>query len=248
MMTQVKTEAEIERMRESGRMLAHILRYLEPSVRPGISTRELDRLAAAELEAIGGQPAFYNYQGFPAVICVAVNDEVVHGIPGHRQLAEGDIIGLDFGVSYQGMITDGAVTLPVGEVDEDTRRLLKGTRAALESGIAAVRDGARVGDISHAVEARLLLDKLGVIEELSGHGVGHKLHEDPAILNYGRSGTGMRLKAGMTIAIEPMATLGGKDIYVADDHWTICTEDGSRAAQFEHTVLVTELGAEILTK
>jgi methionyl aminopeptidase len=248
MMTQVKNEAEIERMRTSGKMLAHILRYLEPALKPGVTTRELDRLAAAELEAIGGQPAFYNHDGFPGVLCVAVNNEVVHGIPGHRQLAEGDIIGLDFGVRFEGMITDAAVTLPVGEVDEETRRLLRVTREALDRGIGAVRDGARVGDISHAVETRLLQDKLGVIEELSGHGVGHDLHEDPMILNYGRAGTGMRLKAGMTIAIEPMATLGGKDIYLADDHWTILTTDGSRAAQFEHTVLVTESGAEILTK
>jgi methionyl aminopeptidase len=248
MMTQVKTEAEIERMRTSGQMLAHVLRYLPPMLEAGMTTREIDNIAAAELERLGGKPAFKGFEGYPAVICIAVNDEVVHGIPGMRKLAEGDIVGLDFGVNFEGMITDAAVTVPVGKISQEARKLLRATQEALELGVGEVRGGARIGDISAAVEARLRRDKLSVIEELGGHGVGHGLHEDPIILNYGRAGTGMRLKAGMTIAIEPMATLGRREIYVADDGWTILTQDGSLAAQFEHTVLVTESGFEILTK
>jgi len=172
----------------------------------------------------------------------------VHGIPGPRVIEAGDLVGLDFGVTFEGMITDGAVTVVAGgKTTTAVQRLLDATKQALDLGIAQVRAGSRVGDISHAVEKRLRLDKLGVIEELSGHGVGHRVHEDPLILNYGRAGTGARLKAGMSIAIEPMATLGGYAIYVDHDGWTIKTRDGSLAAQFEHTVLVTEDGFEIVT-
>jgi methionyl aminopeptidase len=185
---------------------------------------------------------------FPATICISVNDEVVHGIPGERVIQEGDLVGLDFGVDYEGMLTDGAVTVVAGgKPTPAQRRLLDATRQALELGIAQVREGARIGDISHAIEQRLRRDKLGVIEELSGHGVGHKVHEDPVILNYGRAGTGMRLKAGMSVAVEPMATLGRRDIMVDSDGWTIKTVDGSLGAQFEHTVVVTENGYEIVT-
>lgn len=248
MMNQVKTPVEIERIRISGRMLASVLNYLVPHSQPGVTTKELDTLAAAELKRLGGQPAFLGYQGFPAVICISVNDEIVHGIPGPRRLAEGDLVGLDFGVNYEGMITDGAVTVAVGQANPESARLLRATEEALAAGIGAVREGARVGDISHAIESRLRRDRLGVIEDMSGHGVGHRVHEDPLVLNFGRAGTGMRLKAGMTLALEPMATLGGHEVYVADDDWTIKTYDGSLAAQFEHTVLVTPDGAEILTK
>jgi methionyl aminopeptidase len=248
MMNQVKTPAEIVAIRESGRMLAHVLAYLAPLTVPGVTTGELNRLAAAELQRLGGKPAFLGYQDFPAVICISVNDELVHGIPGARVIAEGDIVGLDFGVNYGGMITDGAITVPVGKVSADARRLLKATSEALELGIARVQAGARIGDISSAIEARLRKDKLGVVEDLSGHGVGHMVHEDPLIVNFGRAGTGMRLKAGMTIAIEPMATLGTKEIMLLTDDWTISTADGSLGAQFEHTVLVTDTGYEILTQ
>ncbi len=247
MMNQVKNEAEISRIRTSGHMLAEVLRYLTPHVEAGITTAELDQLAADELAKLGGEPAFLGYQGFPAVLCVAVNEEVVHGIPGPRLLAEGDIIGLDFGVNYEGMITDGAVTVGVGVIDPEVERLLSATRKALAAGIKHVRDGARVGDISHAIEQRLRQDRLGIFEDISGHGVGHRVHEDPSVLNVGRAGTGMRLKAGMTLAIEPMASLGGHEIIIENDGWTIVTRDGSLAAQFEHTVLVTANGAEILT-
>ncbi len=247
MMNQIKSPDEIIAIRESGHMLAAVLRYLEAKTVPGITTGELDRLAAAELKSLGGQPSFLGYEGFPAVICISVNEEVVHGIPGKRTLQIGDIVGLDFGVTFQGMITDGAITIPVGAVSSEASRLMRATREALDQGIAEVRAGARLGDIAHAIEMRLRADKLGVIEDLSGHGVGHEVHEDPLVLNYGPAGRGMRLKAGMTIAIEPMATLGTREIVQADDGWTIMTADGSLGSQHEHTVLVLPDGAEVLT-
>jgi methionyl aminopeptidase len=248
MMNRIKTEVEIARIRTSGQMLAAVLRHLIPHVQAGTTTAELDKLAAAELERLGGRPAFLGYQGFPAVICISVNDEVVHGIPGSRRLAQGDLVGLDFGVNFQGMITDGAITVPVGQPSAEAHKLLAATQEALSLGIKQVKPGARVGDISHVIEKRLRRDGLAVIEELCGHGVGHEVHEDPIIANYGKAGHGPKLKAGMTIALEPMATLGGKEIMLADDDWTIKTADGSLGAQFEHTVLVTADGAEILTQ
>lgn len=242
-----KNAAETRAIRESGRMLAAVLDLLQKQIAPGMTTAELDRLAAAELGRLGGQPAFLGYQGFPGVLCVSVNNEIVHGIPGPLVINDGDVVGLDFGVKYQGMITDGAVTVGVGQTSAEAARLLRTTRQALEDGIAQVRAGARVGDISAAIGRRLRSERLGIVDELCGHGVGHQLHEDPPIFNEGRAGTGPELKAGMTIAIEPMATLGGDHAELADDDWTWVTADGSLAAQFEHTVLITETGAEILT-
>lgn len=253
-MNRVKTGAEIHRLRQSGGILAATLRMLQGQLAAGQTTAELNELAARELVALGGKPTFLNYQEdrrippYPAVLCVSVNDEVVHGIPGGRELVNGDVVGLDFGVNFEGMMTDGAITAVVGGVSTPAvTRLLTATQEALAAGIGAVRDGACIGDISAAVEQRLRRDKLGIIRELSGHGVGDQVHEDPSILNYGRAGTGPRMVAGMSLAIEPMATLGDHRIYVADDGWTIKTRDGSLSAQFEHTVLVTPEGAEILT-
>ncbi|MDF2461701.1 MAG: map [Candidatus Saccharibacteria bacterium] len=254
MMNKVKTPAEAERLRTSGGILAEVLRRLVAVLEPGQTTGFLGDLATKEMAALGGKPTFVGYSPdpsvppYPATICISVNDEVVHGIPGKRVIEKGDLVGLDFGVNFEGMFTDGAVTVVAGaEPTAEQARLLKATREALELGVAEVRDGARVGDISHAIEQRLRRDKLGIIEELSGHGVGHGIHEDPIILNYGRAGTGARLKTGMSIAIEPMATLGGRHIYVDQDGWTIRTSDGSLGAQFEHTVLVTDSGCETLT-
>ena len=254
MMNQVKTEAEIRCLRTSGGILAEVLRRLVRILEPGMTTGYLGEVAGKELESLGGKPSFLGYRPdlrvppYPALICISVNDEVVHGIPGPRIIEAGDLVGLDFGVNFEGMLTDGAVTVVAGGNEtEDQTRLLSATREALELGVAAVVAGGRVGDISAAIEQRLRRDRLGVIEELSGHGVGHQVHEDPLILNYGRPGTGMRLRAGMSIAIEPMASLGGKDVYLAGDGWTIKTADASLGAQFEHTVLVTEHGNEILT-
>lgn len=247
MYNRIKTAEEIINIRESGKMLASTLRLLQRNCITGITTRELDQIAAAELKALGVTGPFLGYNGFKGVLCVSVNNEIVHGVPGPRQLEEGDIVGLDFGVNYRGMITDGAITVPVGVVTPKVQRLLTATEEALAAGIAMVRAGARIGDISHAVELRLKQDRLGIIEDLSGHGVGHELHEDPLILNFGKAGRGPKIEAGMTLAIEPMATLGSKHIYIADDDWTILSADGSWGAQFEHTILVTADGAEILT-
>jgi len=253
-MNRVKTATEIERLRTSGGILAEVLRRLAKELEPGQTTGYLGKMADRELAALGGKPTFLGYspdpgvRPFPSSICISVNDEIVHGIPGDRVIAKGDLVGLDFGVNFEGMFTDGAITVVAGgKPTHEQSKLLNATREALELGVAQVRPGGRVGDISHAVEVRLRRDKLGVIEELSGHGVGDTVHEDPLILNYGRAGTGARLVAGMSIAIEPMATLGGRDIYVDTDGWTIRTSDGSLGAQFEHTVVVTDDGFEIVT-
>lgn len=249
-----KSEAEIANMRQSGRILATILQMLKKQAVAGITTGELGEIAATELSKLDATSPFLHYitgrgiPPFPSVICISVNDEVVHGIPGLRVLADGDIVGLDFGVNYHGMITDSAITVTVGKVSREVKRLIEATEQAMYAGIGKVRAGARVGDISAAVEARLRKDNLGIVQELAGHGVGHELHEEPWIPNFGKAGCGPRLKAGMTIAIEPMATLGKKDVQWHRDGWTISTLDGSMAAHFEHSVLVTDDGYEILTK
>lgn len=249
MFTRVKTVSEIERMRVSGKMLAEVLDYLRTKVVVGISTKELADLAGRKLKALGGKPAFLGYQGFPDIICTSLNDEVVHGIPNkERTLRQGDIIGLDFGVNYEGMITDAAISLLVGKTgDQSVKNLLESTKQSLDAGISRVKEGASIGDISEAIQTVLDKNRLGIVRDLVGHGVGHEIHEDPNIPNYGKKGTGMKLLAGMTIAIEPMATLGDFGVYVAADGWTIKTKDASLSAHFEHTVLVTEDGAEILT-
>jgi methionyl aminopeptidase len=252
MMTRVKTRAEIAAMRESGRMLATVLRLLGERLEPGMSTGDLAAMAARELDKLGGTPSFKGYQGFPDVICISLNDEVVHGIPRpNRIIADGDIVGLDFGVTYKGMITDSAISLIAGKpITSGHIRLLEDTRNAMDAGIAAVRDQVRTGDIGAAIQDSLTRYKgrsYGIVRDLVGHGVGHRLHEDPNIPNYGHKGTGPWLAKGMTIAIEPMVTLGTERVHVAPDGWTVLTDDGKRSAHFEHTVLITEDGAEILT-
>lgn len=250
MFTRVKTPAEIEALRTSGKMLATVLNYLKTKVETGISTKELDAFAAAELKKLGGQPAFLDYQGFPNVLCVSVNDEVVHGIPrADKILNEGDVVGLDFGVNYQGMITDSAISLVVGK-SKDTRvkDLIKGTEQALMAAIDVVKDGVRIGDIGAAAQAVMEQYKLGIVKDLVGHGVGHQLHEEPNIPNYGSPGTGPTLKKHMSVAIEPMATLGSYEVTVASDGWTVKTRDHSLSAHFEHTVLIEDGYAEVLTR
>lgn len=249
MMTKVKTPAELRAMRESGRMLAEVLKLLSQKTVPGLSTAELAQFAKAELKKLGGQPAFLGYQGFPDILCVSLNDEVVHGIPSSKRvIQDGDIVSLDFGVSYKGMITDAAVSVIAGEASAANDRLVTITKQSLDHGISKVKNGARIGDISHAIQAVLDKASYGIVRDLVGHGVGHELHEEPNVPNYGHSGTGSVLKTGMTIAIEPMATLGGHRVYVSDDGWTVKTWDSSLAAHFEHTVLVTEDGVDILTQ
>ncbi len=249
-MTRVKTTTEIEHMRTSGGMLAQVLNFLKPHVQPGISTKDLANLAASELKKLGGKPAFLGYYNFPDVLCTSINDEVVHGIPSRdKKLNLGDVIGLDFGVNYQGMITDGAISVIAGNTgDQRVHDLIKYTQESLIAGIGTLRNGVQVGDIANAVQNVLDKKHFGIVRDLVGHGVGHQLHEDPNIPNYGKKGTGPKLLAGMTIAIEPMATLGGYDVYTDNDSWTIRTRDGSVAAHFEHTVLIKENGFEILTQ
>lgn len=249
-MTRVKTAKEIAAMRESGSMLAAVLSLLKTKVAPGQSTKELADIAAREVERLGGHPAFLGYQGFPDVICISLNDEVVHGIPNAKHIiADGDIVSLDFGVIYQGMITDAAISLIAGQ--PKTRghiELVERTATALQVGIDAVHDQVRTGDIGSAIENYLKKYHYGIVRDLVGHGVGHQIHEDPNIPNYGRADSGPWLSKGMTIAIEPMVTLGTDRVYITDDGWTVRTADGSRSAHFEHTILITETGAEILTE
>lgn len=242
-----KSPQEIANMRISGQMLAKVLDVLKKSIKPGMTTQDLDDIARDELKKLGGEAPFLGYQGFPSTLCVSVNEEVVHGMPGDRLIKDGDIVGLDFGVNYKGMITDSAVTVGVGTVDPESQQLMEITKKSMMAGIKAVKAGARVGDIAAAVEAVLKPAGYGIVEDLAGHGVGDSLHEEPWIPNFGKAGKGPLLEAGMTIAIEPMATLGTKKVRIARDGWTVYTKDHSRAAHFEHTVLVTEKGHEIMT-
>ena len=252
MFTTVKSPTEIERMRTSGRMLISVIHEVAKHINPGISTKDLAIIAADELKKLGGKPVFLGYGDsptFPDVICILVNDEVVHGIPQESQvLRGGDLISLDFGVDYEGMVTDAARSYLVGDGTEQAKKLIRDTEAAMYAGIDVLRDGVRVGDIGSAIQKILVKGGYGIVRDLVGHGVGHSLHEEPDIPNYGFAGSGPVLRAGMTIAIEPMATLGTHAVTVDDDQWTIRTADGSLAAHFENTILVTDRGYEILTQ
>lgn len=244
----LKNADDIERMREGGTILGKVLNAVAAAARPGVTPRELSRVAADETKKHGVEAAFKGHQGFPDPICISVNDAVVHGIPSDIPLEDGDLVGLDYGVRHRGRITDGAITVAVGSPTAEAKRLLDGTQRALAAGIAAAQPGAKVGDISAAVEQVLRQYKLGIITELVGHGVGYDLWEEPQVPNVGRAGQGPELKPGLTIAIEPMATTGSSQIVLDGDGWTIRTEDGSLSAQFEHTVVITDQGAEILTQ
>lgn len=249
MYTKIKTAGEIDNMRISGRILAGVLGALKRELRPGMTTKNLAEAARRELAKQGGKPAFLGHHGFPDVLCVSINDEVVHGIPrDDKFVRDGDIVSLDFGVIYGGMITDAAISVIAGQPRPQDQALLEATQNALRAGLSVAKDGARVGDISSAIEDVLSRSGYGIVRDLVGHGVGHELHEDPNIPNFGLRGNGDKLKAGMTIAVEPMATLGNYRVYVSEDGWTVKTRDGSRAAHFEHTVLITKEGCEILTE
>ncbi len=246
---QTKTEQEIDAMRRAGKMLATVLEKIRREVKAGMTPKDASALALAETEKLGGIPSFRGFEGFPDIICISNNNEVQHSIPSDRPFKNGDIVNFDYGVTVDGMVTDAGISLCIGgKPSADDKRLLQGTEEALYAGLDQVRDGARVGDISHAIETVLKKYNLGIVRELVGHGVGHSLHEAPEIPNYGKAGTGPTLRAGMTIAVEPITTLGSHKIFQAHDGWTLLTVDGSKAAQFEHTVLVTEDGCEILTE
>jgi len=247
-MIRSKTGQEIERMRRAGRIVAAALDRMHALVRPGVTTGYLDAEAESLIRSMGGEPSFKGYMGYPASICTSINEEIVHGIPGSRLLVEGDIVSIDVGAIWDGYQGDAAVTLPVGAISDEARRLLEATQASLAAGIGAVRGGARMGDLSNAVESTARQAGFEVVREYGGHGIGQQMHEAPRIPNWGKRGQGLLLKAGMTFAIEPMLTAGDYRTRQLGDHWTVVTVDGSLSAHFEHTIVVTENGAEILTR
>ena len=246
-MISIRSEREIELLRIAGRIVYDTHQYLKPYLKEGISTKEIDDLAAEFIKSKGATPSCKGYQGYPANICISINDEVVHGIAGKRKLKNGDIVTLDICACYKGYHGDSAWSYAVGDISSDAKYIMEHTEKALYEGLKMAKVGNRVGDISHAIEEYSNKYHLGVIKELTGHGVGSHLHEEPNVPNYGSAGTGPKLREGMVIAIEPMLTLGSPRIFIHDNDWTIDTKDGRPSAHFEHTVVVTADGYEILT-
>ena len=234
-------------MRQAGRIVAIVLEVVSNKVKPGIKTRELDALAAQETERLGGKPSFKGYRGFPANLCVSVNDEIVHGIPSERVLEEGDIVSLDFGVICKGFQADGAVTVAVGEISPEAERLIETTQGALKAGIAACLARARLGDVSAAIQGYAEASGYSVVREYTGHGIGREMHEEPQIPNFGEKNSGPALEKGMTFALEPMVNAGGWQTRLGDNGWTVLTADGSLSAHFEDTIAVTDGEPEVLT-
>ena len=247
-MIKIKSDREIELMKKAGKIVGDTHNYLQKYIKPGITTKELDKLANDFIIKNGASPSFKGYDGYPGSICTSINDEVVHGIPSNRKLKEGDIISIDIGACYMGYHGDSAWTYPVGKISKELEDLLKHTEESLFAGLSAIKEGARIGDIGYNVESVAKKYNLGVVKELVGHGVGTDVHEDPDVPNYGRKGTGPVLKKGMVIAVEPMLNLGSADVAILDDDWTIVTMDSSPSAHFEHTVVVTSDGYQILTE
>ena len=247
-MIKIKSEREIELMRKAGEIVGLTHNYLKQFLKPGITTLEIDKLANDFILKQNATPSFKNLYGFPGTICISINEEVVHGIPSNRKLKDGDIITLDIGACYKGYHGDSAWTYPVGNVKLEILEFLKQTEESLFNGLSVIKAGSRVGDIGYAVSEVAQKYNLGVVKELVGHGIGSEVHEDPDVPNYGKKGTGPILKEGMVIAVEPMLNLGTEEIYMLDDDWTIVTADDLPSAHFEHTVLVTKDGYEILTK
>ncbi|HNX53156.1 MAG TPA: type I methionyl aminopeptidase [Pontiellaceae bacterium] len=243
----IKTPDELDAMRRVNRMTARVRDEIAAMVRPGISTIELGNAAFEIIRKLGGTSAFYGYHGFPGQICVSVNEEVVHGIPGKRVIRAGDIVSIDTGITFGGFIGDTAVTVAAGEISDDKKKLLQVTKAALDAGIAKAVAGNHLGDISHAIQTVVEAAGFSIVREFVGHGIGRDMHEDPQIPNFGRPGRGPKLKPGMTLAIEPMVNIGGPKVKVLDDNWTVVTCDGSASAHFEHTVAVGVTAPEILT-
>jgi methionyl aminopeptidase len=242
-----KAAAEIERMARAGEVVADTLALIGEHARPGVTTQDLDELAAERIHSRGGVPTFKGYRGYPASICTSPNDMVVHGIPGPYTLREGDILSVDVGVTLDGFVADSAYTFAIGEISPEAERLLEGCEAALAAGIEECRVGNHLSDISHAIQRVTEEQGFSVVRSLVGHGVGRSMHEEPQIPNYGEPGRGPLLAEGMTFAIEPMITAGGPDVVLHDDEWSISSADGSLAAHFEHTVAVTDNGPRILT-
>ncbi|MFA7369919.1 MAG: type I methionyl aminopeptidase [Kiritimatiellales bacterium] len=243
----IKTPTELEAMRRVNRMTARVRDELAAMVRPGITTLDLGNAAFELIRKLGGVSAFHGYHGFPGQICVSINEEVVHGIPGRRVIKEGDVVSIDAGITFGGFIGDTAVTVAAGEIDDEKKRLLAVTKAALDAGISKAVAGNRLGDISYAIQTVVEAAGFSVVREFVGHGIGRDMHEDPQIPNFGKPGHGPKLKAGMTLAIEPMVNIGSPKVKVLDDNWTAVTCDGSASAHFEHTVAVGVTAPEILT-
>jgi len=244
----LKSDREIGLMRRGGHILADVVQLIRDMVKPGMSTLEVDEEVESFIRQQGAVPAFKGYRGFPATVCISINEEVVHGIPSaHRRMKEGDIVGFDLGCIVEGYYADCAVTLPLGEIPPRVQKLLDVTRESLEEAIAECRPGRRLSDVSHAVQRHVEPHGFGIVRTFVGHGIGRALHEEPQVPNFGDPGRGPMLKPGMVIAIEPMVTLGSHDVKILEDGWTAVTRDGSLAAHFEHTVAVTEDGPEVLT-
>lgn len=247
-MIEIRGAEEVESMERAGQIVARTLAAIKEMVAPGLSTMDLENRASEVIAACGGKPAFKGYRGYPACICASVNEQVVHGIPSiKRVLHEGDIVSIDLGVIYEGFYGDAALTVPVGDISAEARKLLEVTKEALDVALLEARDGRRVSDIGYAVQSHVERAGFSVVRNFVGHGIGKRLHEEPQIPNFGRPGRGPRLKSGMTLAIEPMVNAGGFDVKVLEDGWTAVTTDRSLSAHFEHTVLVTPEGGRPLT-
>jgi methionyl aminopeptidase len=246
-MTVVKTEAEVAAMRKAGKVVASVLARLKKEVKPGIKTKQLDEVAAEELKKWKAKPSFKGYRGYPATLCVSINDEIVHGIPGERILKDGDIVSLDFGAYIEGFHGDAAITVGVGEISSKAKELLNVTEDALMVGIKSARDGVRLGDVSAQIQGYVEGKGFSVIREYCGHGIGRDLHEDPLVPNFGTRGEGIKLQKGMTLAVEPMVTNGDWRTRVDDNKWTVRTVDNSLSAHFEHTIAIGNAEPEILT-
>ena len=246
-MISIKSDREIKLMREAGKLNYLTHEEIKKHIKVGVKTKELDKIAYLFITRHHAKPSFLNYEGYPASICVSINDEVVHGIPGERRIKDGDVVSIDVGVEIYGYHSDAARTYVVGEAKKEVRDLVKNTELALNAGLQKIHEGAKIGDIGAAIEAYAHSHGLSVVEELVGHGVGTNIHEDPDVPNYGQAGTGVTLRAGMVLAVEPMLNLGERYVYLHDDDWTISTDDGLQSAHFEHTVVVTKDGYKILT-
>jgi methionyl aminopeptidase len=253
-MTILKDRKEIDSLKEGGRILASVLSQVASAARVGVATIELDALADKLIKQSGGTPSFKNYKTvedkipFPFSLCVSINNEIVHGMPGERALKNNDLLSLDLGLKFKDLYTDMAITVPIGKASDEIMHIINTAKNSLGVGVSAVKDGAAIGDIGFAIQSYVERNSFGVIRKLVGHGLGHKPHEDPEIPNFGKKGSGLRLREGMILAIEPMITAGSYDIVLDDDLWTWKTKDGSLTAHFEHTIIVTKTGAEIITK
>ena len=243
----IKSDEEIATMRQAGRIVATVLEVLKLKVRAGMKTEELDVIAVKEAERLGAKLSFKGYHGFPASLCVSINDEIVHGIPGKRVLREGDIVSLDFGAIYGGCHSDAALTVGVGNINQEAKQLIETAEGALQAGIAAAWPRARLGDVSAAIQHYAESRGYSVVREYTGHGIGREMHEEPQIPNFGLPGQGLVLEKGMTLALEPMVTIGDWHTKLGDDHWVVFTSDGSLSAHFEHTIAIANTEPEVLT-